>query len=171
LDFDGTDFVQIATPSEIRPTTPQLTIEAWIKPGDLTGTHDIVTEAWCRDFALYTVETNAYTRVWTSAGSLILNSNFSLSLNKWHHLAMTHDGSVLRIYVNGTLKNSGNRPGSVGNIEAYTKIGASTVGCGSTGNYFMGLIDEVRIYNYSLMAGEIQKHYAEGFKTHQNTLW
>ena len=38
----------------------------------------------------------------------------------------------------------------------------------SDGENFVGLIDDVEIYETMLTLGEIQKHYAEGLERHQN---
>ena len=71
----------------------------------------------------------------------------ALALNAWSHLAATYDGTLLRLYVNGT---------QVGSLEVSGTISVSTyplrIGGSATlsGRYFAGNIDEVRIYNRAL---------------------
>jgi hypothetical protein len=77
----------------------------------------------------------------------------ALPLATWSHLASTYDGSTLRLYVNGIQVSSIPRSG-VSSIEVGTgalRIGGNTI----WGEYFRGLIDEVRIYNRALGAAEI----------------
>ena len=72
---------------------------------------------------------------------------------RWTHLAATYDGSTLRLYVNGTQVAQLARPGSISHARpARLRIG----GNGVWGEWFNGWIDEVRIYNRALSAGEIQ---------------
>jgi len=83
----------------------------------------------------------------------------SLRLNRWHHLAMTYDGSVLRFYLNGeeaasTVVNKRRVPGTT-----PLHIGRRQAGYA----YFGGIIDEVRLYNRALSPEEVRRRYrAEG---------
>lgn len=78
-------------------------------------------------------------------------------LNTWYHLAMTYDGSVLKLYVNGQFKNarqldialhSNSRPFSIGSDNGSQK-------------HFNGLIDDVKYYSEALSAIEIQTAMSE----------
>src|SRR5205085_4077663 len=75
-----------------------------------------------------------------------------LALNTWVHLAAAWDGTTLRLYVNGT------QAGSVAaSATLAASTGAFTIGGNSIwGEYFKGLIDEVRVYNRALAPSEIQ---------------
>jgi hypothetical protein len=75
-----------------------------------------------------------------------------LALNAWSHLASTYDGSTLRLYVNGVLVSSTAAAGSLAASSGVLRIG----GNGVWPEWFAGLIDEVRVYNRALTAGEIQ---------------
>ena len=70
----------------------------------------------------------------------------------WTHLAMTYDGSTLRFYVNGTLVNSTPESGSAQTSKDALQIGGDNI----YGQFFNGLIDEVRIYNVVLNQEQIQ---------------
>jgi hypothetical protein len=79
-----------------------------------------------------------------------------LPLNTWTHLATTYDGTNQRFYVNGILVGTTLSPaGSGGGIVQSN--GALRIGgnASSTGEFFQGLIDEVRVYNRALSAAEI----------------
>jgi fibronectin type 3 domain-containing protein len=75
-----------------------------------------------------------------------------LALNAWSHLASTYDGSSLRLYVNGTLVSTTAVSGSLAASTGVLRIG----GNGVWPEWFAGLVDEVRVYNRALSAGEIQ---------------
>jgi hypothetical protein len=75
-----------------------------------------------------------------------------LSLNAWSHLASTYDGSALRLYVNGTLVSSLTTTGSIDVSTGVLRIGGNAI----WGEYFSGLIDEVRIYNLARSQAQIQ---------------
>ncbi|KAF0131594.1 MAG: hypothetical protein FD155_118 [Bacteroidetes bacterium] len=70
----------------------------------------------------------------------------------WYHLAMTYDGSALRIYVNGQLKNSTALTGSLKVNSRAFSIGSDN----GAQKFFNGLIDDVKYYGKALSPIEIQ---------------
>ena len=79
------------------------------------------------------------------------------SLNTWYHIAGVYNAAArtLDIYVNGVLDNGvlrGTIPSSQYNQDLDVYIGRKS----GRGNYFNGIIDQVRIYNRALSAAEIQ---------------
>ena len=64
---------------------------------------------------------------------------------------MTYDGTVLRIYVNGAQVGTGDVSGSITAGTGSLRIGGNSV----WGEYFGGLIDELRLYSRALSAAEI----------------
>jgi hypothetical protein len=73
-------------------------------------------------------------------------------VNTWTHVALTYDGSALRLYVNGT---QAARRAAGGTIQTTTNplwIGGNQ----PYGEYFNGLIDEVRVYNRALSQADTQ---------------
>src|SRR5262249_20409222 len=75
-----------------------------------------------------------------------------LAVNIWSHLASTYDGAHLNLYVNGALVGSQAVTGNILVSNGALRIGGNTV----WGEYFKGLIDEVRIYNVALTQAQIQ---------------
>ncbi len=75
---------------------------------------------------------------------------------EWYHLAMTYDGSALKLFVNGQFKNANiiNKPLNV-NTRSFS-IGSDN----GAQKHFNGLIDEVKYYNTALSAIEIQTEMA-----------
>ena len=75
-----------------------------------------------------------------------------LVANTWSHLAATYDGATMRLYVNGTQVASRAQTGIDSDLHGALTIGGDSL----YGQYFAGLIDEVRIYNRALTVAEIQ---------------
>ena len=81
-----------------------------------------------------------------------LDSGRTPAVGQWQHVAATYDGTVARIYIDGAQTASTTFTGNVGNSNTW-RIGAY----GSpAGNFFDGLVDNVRIYDRALTASEIQ---------------
>lgn len=71
--------------------------------------------------------------------------------DQWHHLAMTYDGTDIKVYVDGVLSATANHPGTMGDGARNLVIGAFGT------EYFTGILDDLRIYNTVFSAGEISK--------------
>jgi len=70
-----------------------------------------------------------------------LTTSSILKLNKWNHVAITFDGTLMKVFVNGILKNSDNRfAGKTPNATPIRYIG-------KINDAFTGMLDEVRIWN------------------------
>jgi|GEM_PF-3545940 len=82
-----------------------------------------------------------------------VNSGYVPVLNEWFHVGVTFDGSTLKIYINGELKGSSTRSGSIIPNASPLTIGGS----------WPGLIDEVKIYNRAFTADEIKADYGGQF--------
>ncbi len=78
-------------------------------------------------------------------------------MGEWYHLAMTYDGSVLKLYVNGQLRNSKT-------INKQLNINGRTASIGSDNGaqkHFNGEIDEVKMFGTALSQTEIQSNFVE----------
>jgi Concanavalin A-like lectin/glucanases superfamily/Bacterial Ig-like domain/Bacterial Ig domain len=84
--------------------------------------------------------------------SQYLDSGQSPVAGEWHHVAATWDGATARFFVDGTQVASRAFSGSPGDSDDW-RIGAYG---GSPGQFFDGLIDEVRIYDHAVGAPQIQ---------------
>jgi hypothetical protein len=75
----------------------------------------------------------------------------AMAANTWVHVAMTYDGTTLRFYRNGTQVATAAASGAVSATTGALRIGGNS----PWGDYFSGMIDEVRVYNRVLTAAEI----------------
>ncbi|HKO38760.1 MAG TPA: LamG domain-containing protein, partial [Solirubrobacterales bacterium] len=154
LSFDGVnDRVDVPDAASLDLTTG-MTLEAWVRPTTNSGWRTaILKEMGSEDlaYALYAsdgakprgeIRTTAYN---TAAGTT------GLALNAWSHIASTYDGKNQRFYLNGTQVKVTTVTGSLPNTANPLRIGGNIL----WGEYFAGLIDEVRVYNRALTAAEI----------------
>ena len=87
----------------------------------------------------------------------------TLALNTWHHLAVTYDGAVSHVYINGQEVGSFNGGGITANSETSNLyIGAATYYAQFT---LKGRINDFRIYDHCCSAKEIAE-VAKGLAVH-----
>ncbi len=94
----------------------------------------------------------AYVRIAGRSNSDGTGGSAALPLNAWTHLAATYDGATVRVYVNGIAVGTAPVSGSIVASTLPFRIGGNAV----WGEFFHGLIDEVRVYNRALGAAEIR---------------
>ncbi len=178
LDFEEKDYVETpkGTGDDVEEEN-EYTLEAWIKLAqEQEGLEDInsvcIDTGFCeakgaalavakREPVLYHA---AYTELEEGkpvAYWHLLESNADISLDVWHFLAATYDGSDVRIYIDGDFKNSKAVPGFVNDDNANLFIGsiASWSDLDYTQGYFQGTIDEVRVYDYAITSDIIDEHF------------
>ncbi len=152
LQFDGDDdYVYFGEPATL--DVENITIELWakldiLKPGVIfakPGAYYLrLNDDYCIDAGIY----NSNDANWHSVtGTTVLNAS------TYYHLALTYDGSVLKIYLNGTLENSTNYTGI---INPYLTNGVYA------GNQFF--IDDYADYTNSILDTMIYVH--ENYSTH-----
>jgi hypothetical protein len=154
LSFDGVDD-WISVPDNVElDLTNGLTIEAWVKPSALTSWRSVIMKEQVGSmvYALYAgsdAGPPAATVFNTSA--VTASGPPALGLSEWTHLAMTWDRAVLRLYLDGAEVATAAAPGPLATSSGNVRIGGNSV----RGEFFAGLIDEVRIYNRPLAPAEV----------------
>ena len=159
LDFDGVDdYVEVPHNAALIPTTGKATVSLWINAERHTGPggsqwqgilgkggaprlYNVYTESVSQSIHFSTGLSGAYT------GSV---GTTQVPLNEWVHVAVVVDGAHL-YYFNG-------QPGGRGGEGASVPTGGSaalTIGQTGESNFFLGMIDEVRLYDVALTAAEV----------------
>jgi len=154
LSFDGVnDLVTVADANPL-DLAAGMTLEAWVKPTVSSGWRTVLLKerAGGLAYALYGSSDNGRPMTEILAGSTReARGTTVLPAGQWSHIAATYDKSTLRLYVNGTQVASAALAGTLFNSPGALRIGGNSV----WGEYFSGLIDEVRVYERALTAAEI----------------
>ncbi|HJZ53858.1 MAG TPA: LamG-like jellyroll fold domain-containing protein, partial [Gemmataceae bacterium] len=155
LSFNGTSsWVTVASASSLN-LTGAMTLEAWVKPTALSGWQAVLLKETSGGLA-YALYANdgvprpaGYVHI---GGDNEASGTAGLPLNTWSYLAVTYDGANLNMYVNATLVGSLAQTGNIATSTGTLRIGGDSI----WGEYFNGLIDEVRVYSRALQPVEIQ---------------
>src|SRR5215208_3923064 len=150
LSFDGVnDRVNVADSNSLDLSTG-MTLEAWVQPDSGNWRTAIMKE---RPGG---ISYGLYESTDTNRPSVEIQQELrgpaALPGGVWSHLSTSYDGATLRLYVNGTQVASRAVTGALTISSGALRIGGNAI----WGEYFSGLIDEVRIYNRALTAGELQ---------------
>lgn len=97
--------------------------------------------------------TSTQIKVWTPwGGSMNWTYDNRFAPNKWHHLALVGNGSILKLYLDGYNVASTNANTSNYGVSANTSF---MIGANISGGYLNGKVDEVRVWNIARTAQEI----------------
>ena len=86
----------------------------------------------------------------------ITGASNSISAGSWHHIGLTYDGSTIKLYVNGVLKDSETKNVTVTPNSLPLIIGALMDQNSTVHRFFKGRIDEVQIFDEALSQDQIQ---------------
>jgi chitodextrinase len=155
LSFNGTN-AWVTVPDSSSLDVTRMTLEAWVNPSALgTAWRTVLFKEQTGDVT-YSMYANRNTQVPDGqvnvGGERNVTGTAQIPLNTWTHLAVTYDGASLKVFVNGTQTGSLAIAGNIAVSSGALRIGGNSV----YGEYFSGLIDEVRVYNRALNAAEIQ---------------
>lgn len=165
LLFDGnTQSVSCGTSSVLRPEE-SITYEAWIKPeefqenwvGIFTNLQDNGTNESGYGLVYYGGKVRAYMRT----ASMLANAwndaaGVTVPLQKWSHLACTYDGSFIKIYLNGVIKDSTAATGSIDWEFLPIDFRIGMFYDNDEAVPYRGEVDEIRIWNYARSVEEIR---------------
>lgn len=158
--FDGIDdHVAVQGGGFDIPTTDQYSVAAWVWISETATTRQtIVARGDGAPISLF-VETDGRlgARIRTSGPAATFYSTDPLEITHWHHVAATYQNGAFKLYVNGVEDVSEACTGAPSVFTIYLTIG-SAVGSGypaAGGQYFHGMIDDVRIYNRVLTSSEV----------------
>jgi hypothetical protein len=133
-----------------------MTLEAWVQPtalGNAWRTVALKEQGSDLVYGLYAGNDAGVPSVHVNNGShTMLAGTSSLPLSAWTHVAGVWDGTTLRLYVNGTQVRSTPLSGTASQADQPLYVGGNAV----WGEWFQGLIDDVRVYSRALSAAEVQ---------------
>lgn len=155
LKFDGVnDWVTINDSASL-DLSSGLTLESWVYPQSIKSSSVLLKEqVGGAVYNLYPYEDAdlPISSLNDNVGYRVISGPQQLPINQWTHLASTYDGLTQRLYVNGTQVAARLQTGLIKPSIGALRIGGNSV----WGEYFHGLIDDVRIYNRALTKLEVQ---------------
>lgn len=146
LNNGTTERVVVSHDPQLNPVSA-ISIEAWIRPSTIAGFQTVVGKGFGNSYWLGIG--NGRVRFWNNGA--VKEGISVLPVSEWSHIAVTYDGAMIRMYVNGVLDASWAVVGSVGINSAPLGIG----GEGGSASFpdklypFSGLISEVRLWSYA----------------------
>jgi chitodextrinase len=157
LSFNGKSSRVIINDSASLNLSSGMTLEAWVSPTSVPASwQDVIykqTDIYFLE-AGSSVSNNppAIGATFSSHGDQFMAGTSALPAQTWTYLAATYNGTTLLLYINGTQVASRSISDSLTSSTQALQIGGDAV----YGQYFKGIIDEVRIYNLALTPAEIQ---------------
>ena len=157
LSLSGNGYIALG--SYFGDISDQLSLVAWLKPAVSGGYMGVVMHGGpsVDSFALYVypdARRVAFKTSGTSAYWTAVDNVSALWDGGWHQVVATFDGSRKVIFLDNDVLVNVSSTGSIDSGLGYHAfIGAGRDGTPSL--FYSGLIDEVRLYNYSLSADEV----------------
>ncbi|MBC7328098.1 glycoside hydrolase family 92 protein [bacterium] len=157
LSFNGVnDFLEISDSPSLNPLNA-ITIDVWIYPNDWNGNRRIIQKGMQDNQFRLTAEGGRL--VWHIAG--VSNGLLATDLpatKQWHHIVAGYDGEkgIMWIWLDGRIV--AERRDVRGNIPVRNEplfIGTKRNDA-PPGDWFNGLIDEVKIYDWAVPPGELK---------------
>ena len=154
LSFDGVDDFATVPHDASLNLGSGMTVEAWVRPSALTSLRSVVTKQAVGQlaYALYasSASDQPLASVFTTS-AMNASGGPALGTSTWTHLAMTWDGGVVRLYLDGAEIATHAATGSLATGTGELRIGGNSL----QGQFFSGIIDEVRIYDRALTPSQI----------------
>ncbi len=160
LDLDGVnDGIDVPSSSSISPTSG-ITVAAWVRPWVSNGIRQAIFQ---KGGAYYlNIRDGKPQFYWygVQAGSYVV-ANTILPVGVWSHLAVTYDKTAVVFYVNGQVAYTHLTNGT--GVANSNPLGIGFGGVGSdTDRWLNGSLDDARLYNRALSAGQVRTLYDYG---------
>ncbi len=181
--FDGTDVITVADSPSLRNEMDALTIEYWVNPSvdqrrttilDKNGGSATTNGKYLSGFSSsYSSPNNmiffgvtvvdTYAEGGTAFQQVYSNPASVIPTGSWSHVVGTYrSGDGLKLYINGTLAASLEVSGNiVASADEPLLIGYSSPVGGTANRYFIGRLDEVRIYTTALSAAQVFQDFID----------
>ena len=154
--FDGASHVQVPNAPTLQDINEALTMTAWIKPQKFYGAWMVIMQKGDQNDCQFHFAVDANNNV-DLFGANCGVARYNLELSKWQHVALTYEfNKSVNYYKDGFL---------IGSWPCKHRITPNIcsllIGCDPYGGmeYFIGDMDDVRLFNRALSDREIQALY------------
>jgi hypothetical protein len=155
--FDGSnDRIEVPSSAVLSPSA-ELTVEAWINPASVSGTRTILNKGNSYELVIEDgVLKGAIQR--TTGGTWSRQGTGSIPASVWSHVAMTYNGAVMNLYINGVLVNNFTMTGTISPTTLGLFIGGKSDALLIPYAPFHGSMDEVAVSDKAFVPAEIATH-------------
>src|SRR5207249_9202817 len=164
FSFDGSSWATVpgGSPSSLNITGTEVALDGWINPSvNGNAIYFGKTQYGHNDYLLYFHGTSGVGGLIKSGGTeLVIGGSYVPPLNQWTHLALTYDGTSMKLYINGVLNDSAPKSGNIDGDNVEFAIGGRADP--NDHLFFTGKIDEVEVFDRALSQAEIQAIYNAG---------
>ncbi len=140
-----------------------ITLSVWCKPNLAADKETFLLShgSWQNRWKLsFTPAGNLRWTINTLSSIVDLDTDIVLKTDSIYHIAASYDGKTMMIFVNGHLNTFKTLSGKIRTTSLPVLIGQMLP---SDANYnFKGIMDEIKIYDYALNPGEIEKLFEQG---------
>ena len=152
------DYVEITNASSLISNQNSFTISGWVYPKSNTNHAGIMGFRNNLDADFYILQlqntNNIEARFRNSNGvNFDIVAMNSLDFNQWQHLALSYDGSHIRLFKNSLLIDSISANGIITQSNSHLRFGM--LDWQGTGFYMDGKLDEIRLWNTALSSYDI----------------
>jgi hypothetical protein len=178
FEFDGNiDSSIIISNNLTLNITSYIALEVWVKPSIVSLAYQYIitkgsTESTERVYGLMIENSDIrfFINGWDSGDGSDVIALSSVSVDTWYHLVGVYNGSELMIYKNGELVINSSYSGAIdtNNVDVHISCRDNA---GSFNYCFNGSVDEVRIWNRSLSASEVQQLYFTNLNKYDTDKW
>ena len=156
IDFGGVDDYATFADTSLPLGDDARTFCAWVKPESVTGTSVIFAYGTDTSGNAFKVLRDGTSAVVSGNGSSVTETNF-FSNNTWKYICASYDGTNAKIFGNGAEVESGAMTWDT-TLSGTAYIG---VDIGAASNFWNGVVDDVRVYNYALSITDISSLYSK----------
>lgn len=145
--------LQIAEHADLDLAT-SLTVSMWMRPESRPGEDAAYT--MLDNDAQYAISYQADGRVRCSFGEDAVDSILPVLSRTWSHVACTYDGSMMRVWIDGSIAGCEQRAGAIANTGTIgTAIGADLSAGPAFAQQFVGGLDNVQVFARAWTASQL----------------
>jgi len=154
INFNGIeDYIEMEDVLDLNPNG--FTISAWINCDNSNEGNVSILSKRDSEFSLgYDLTLTDTNKInWKNNSEQSLTSITSIPDNEWHQIAVTYDGSEVKIYIDGVLDSYATRTAP---IDTNSSFLIAAAGNDAVTQLFKGNIDEVRIWDTDLAENQLR---------------
>ncbi|KPA15190.1 protein containing Laminin G, subdomain 2, partial [Candidatus Magnetomorum sp. HK-1] len=169
LYFDGiSSFAKVSDIEPLRLKT--YTVEVWIKPESNTIKSGVLGKPGS-NYQMWLTDNASISHQFNNSSSDHADVNTPedrIPYDQWTHVAITNDGTTAKIYINAILESEKSVNGTINVFNTPLFIGVNPDS--GIGNYYKGLMDDLRLWQTARTESDIAKHYQRKIRGNEDDL-